>query len=266
MSKKKTFYETLGVAADATLNDIKQAYRRRARVAHPDLHRDRNTQVRKLADEQIRILNEAYNVLTRDHKRKLYDRCLAEGLDFDEVEQYERPETDAEREVRLAAQALEEQGLKAVAADLAGAVQRLVPAARWRAVDPGDPYFDNLLMGQSGPQKFKVWIKVLPELTPEDIPGISQYAEAVMATVPPGLIRESHSYVMVGRTLSQPTKLYETVEAFNHRCFRNVGGRAPRSLVAFGEVRDGVIKVPGIAVPEPPLSSIKLDLTRHFQL
>lgn len=264
--KKKTFYETLGVSPTASIKEIKDAYRKRARVAHPDLHRDRNTMMRQLAEDQIRLLNEAYTILTRDEKRELYDRCLKDGLDFYEVEQYERPETSAEREVREATVQLEVEGLQKSVEDAIAGLQTLMPGAKWRREDPGDEYFTAFLTGQKGPMRYRIWFKALSTLGPADVPGLAGYAQAVLQTVPPGLIREQHAYLMIGRTVTQASELYEQVQAFNQTCFQNVGGRAPRSLIAFTGVGDGTVKVPGIMAPEPPLSSLQLSLERHFPL
>lgn len=60
------YYTLLGVAPNASATEIKRAYRRLARVHHPDL----NTQAH---DEQIKRLNEAYAVLSDPQKRAIYD-------------------------------------------------------------------------------------------------------------------------------------------------------------------------------------------------
>ena len=265
-NNKKTFYETLGVNPSASLKEIKDAYRKRARVAHPDLHRDRNTTMRQLAEDQIRILNEAYDVLTRGQKRELYDRCLEEGLDYHEMEQYERPESAAEKEIREAAEMLELEGLTKSVEDAIAGLQTLMPGAKWRREDPGDEYFTAFVSGNQGPMRYRIWFKALQAFGPADVPGITNYAQAVLQTVPPGLIREQHAYLLIGRTVVEASDLYEQIEAFNQTCFQNIGGRAPRSLIAFTGVSEGTVKVPGVAAPEPPLSSLQLSLERHFAL
>lgn len=54
--------KTLGVGQDATLSDIKRAYRVQVRIWHPDLFHD-NLQLRKAAEEKIKEINEARRVL-----------------------------------------------------------------------------------------------------------------------------------------------------------------------------------------------------------
>jgi curved DNA-binding protein len=62
------YYKTLGVARDATAEDIKKAFRKLARKFHPD--------VSKASDAELRMrqLNEAYAVLSDPEKRAAYDQ------------------------------------------------------------------------------------------------------------------------------------------------------------------------------------------------
>jgi curved DNA-binding protein len=64
----KDYYTTLGVARDASEADIKKAFRKLARVHHPDVAKDK-----KVAEEKFKEINEAYEVLGDPEKRKKYD-------------------------------------------------------------------------------------------------------------------------------------------------------------------------------------------------
>jgi curved DNA-binding protein len=63
----KNFYEILGVAKDATPDQIKKAYRKLARKYHPDISKEAN------AEEKMQEINVAYDTLSNDEKKKQYD-------------------------------------------------------------------------------------------------------------------------------------------------------------------------------------------------
>src|SRR5580700_2182546 len=69
MSKKKDFYEILGVASAATEQEIKAAYRKLALQYHPD--RNPNN---KEAEEKFKEATQAYEVLSDKEKRQRYDQ------------------------------------------------------------------------------------------------------------------------------------------------------------------------------------------------
>ncbi len=68
------YYEILGVPRNATPEEIKKEFRRLARRYHPDLNPGD-----KKAEEQFKQINEAYDVLSDDTKRKQYNNQLFAG-------------------------------------------------------------------------------------------------------------------------------------------------------------------------------------------
>ena len=75
-TNSKDFYEVLGVAREASPEQIKSAYRKAALQYHPD----RNLEKKPEAEESFRAASEAYAVLSDPQKRAVYDRYGAAGL------------------------------------------------------------------------------------------------------------------------------------------------------------------------------------------
>ena len=68
----KDYYATLGVAKDASQEDIQKAYRKLARKYHPDVNKDPQAEVK------FKELGEAYEVLKDADKRQKYDQFGAD--------------------------------------------------------------------------------------------------------------------------------------------------------------------------------------------
>lgn len=69
MAKKRDYYEVLGLHKGADQNAIKKAYRKLAKQYHPDTNAGNAS-----AEEKFKEVTEAYNVLSDDEKRRLYDQ------------------------------------------------------------------------------------------------------------------------------------------------------------------------------------------------
>lgn len=75
MATKRDYYEVLGVSKDADADTIKKAYRTLAKKYHPDINKSED------APEKFKEVQEAYEVLSDETKKNLYDRYGHAGVD-----------------------------------------------------------------------------------------------------------------------------------------------------------------------------------------
>ncbi|HEY9055420.1 MAG TPA: DnaJ domain-containing protein [Rectinemataceae bacterium] len=87
----ENYYDVLGVPPDSDQSDIKSAFRRKAKKYHPDLNPDYQVSskgpVASVRESAMRLILEAYRILSDAEKRRVYDRALrkqkAEQKGFD---------------------------------------------------------------------------------------------------------------------------------------------------------------------------------------
>jgi molecular chaperone DnaJ len=70
----KEYYEVLGVSEDASQDEIKTAYRKKAKKYHPDSNSDQSD------EEKFKKINKAYEVLSDEEKRQKYDQFGKDGV------------------------------------------------------------------------------------------------------------------------------------------------------------------------------------------
>jgi molecular chaperone DnaJ len=75
MSKAKDFYNTLGISKGATPEEIKKAYRKKALECHPDRNQNDPN-----AEANFKLVSEAYEVLSDDNRKQMYDQYGEAGL------------------------------------------------------------------------------------------------------------------------------------------------------------------------------------------
>jgi curved DNA-binding protein len=80
MAPRRDFYDVLGVARQASPDDIQSAYRKLARTYHPDVNKD------PTAEDRFKEISEAYDILSNPETRRRYDafgheyRSVPEGV------------------------------------------------------------------------------------------------------------------------------------------------------------------------------------------
>ncbi|MGJ8697066.1 MAG: DnaJ C-terminal domain-containing protein [Verrucomicrobiaceae bacterium] len=82
----RDYYEILGIKKDATHDEVRKAFKKLARKYHPDVAEDKDT-----AEDKFKEINEAYEVLGDQEKRKKYDTL---GPDWQNAG-HARPQQDA---------------------------------------------------------------------------------------------------------------------------------------------------------------------------
>ncbi|XP_011207896.1 dnaJ homolog subfamily C member 7 isoform X2 [Bactrocera dorsalis] len=82
-SKRKDYYKILGISRNATEDEIKKAYRKKALIHHPDRHANSSAEERKEEELKFKEIGEAYAILSDQRKKVRYDS----GQDIEEQEQ-----------------------------------------------------------------------------------------------------------------------------------------------------------------------------------
>jgi curved DNA-binding protein len=149
MAAGRDFYEILGVARNASQDEIQRAYRKLARAYHPDVNSDPS------AEERFKEVSEAYDVLSDPQARRRYD---AFGPEFRQVPE----DVDPEQWSRSRS------GAGAGRARGGGAGGFGSAAGGGFGPDPGDIDLEDLLGGLFGGRAGRGW---------GPIPGADQEAE-----------------------------------------------------------------------------------------
>ncbi len=71
----KDYYKILGISKDASIEEIKKAYRNLVKIYHPDLSRTKET------EEMLKTINEAYKTLSNPKLREQYDKQIKDILE-----------------------------------------------------------------------------------------------------------------------------------------------------------------------------------------
>ena len=74
MAEKRDYYEILGISKNASDEDIKSAFRKKALEYHPDRNKSKD------AESKFKEVNEAYQILSDSEKKNRYDQFGHAGV------------------------------------------------------------------------------------------------------------------------------------------------------------------------------------------
>jgi len=255
---RQTFYDILEVGKDANDAQIKAAFRRMAIFYHPDKVKHLGEAEQRRANEKMKTLSEAFAVLRDAEKRKLYDHCLEKNLDF--TMEYSRAQSETKEEKQQRAQRSETfvYMLQAAARVVLVNVKGLVENAVWRGED-GDGYYDHVLRGLGGGNRFVIHIRVAEEFSLAEVDKVMAQLDALKPETQSLLIRDHFSAVLVAGRFLDGVEMRERVKRYNSRMIQTKRGDPKRGIVL---VR---LKAPQPFVPlgdhlEPPFGNMQLKL------
>jgi curved DNA-binding protein CbpA len=129
-----SYYDLLGVTADAGDEELRRAYLARAQLLHPDRHTGSPEAVRRQAEAEMKAVNEAWNTLKDPEARQRYD--LALDLAWAEEQPPSPPSFFRRAGVQLAIVAL-------IVAGLVGSLVAAVVSGGSGPASPAEPVADR---------------------------------------------------------------------------------------------------------------------------
>lgn len=217
--KRRSFYELLRCERTATAKELKVAFLQRVRACHPDHLQHLDEDIQEFALEKMKLVNEAYDVLKDEEKRAIYDRCLDEGGSFVEAltAHYEAKEqaAAAEREAAsrpdpLVVRYMVEASVKI----LSSAIVEAFPGCRWQDMD--SDFFDRVLVGSEGREKYIVHLKAYTHLRSTDLATLIRAVPDFCVNPGRTTFERDHYHVLLtAAEMEDQAKLYGAVSAFN---------------------------------------------------
>ena len=146
-------YDVLGVGVDADLEEVRQAYYRKARLLHPDRLTGASAAQQHMAEAEMKAVNAAWNTLRNGDARRHYDTelGLVDAGGEDEVSEPAAPPSAVRRtRVPLAIVLVLVAGV--VATGIAVVVQADNPSPRWNSTAVAELRSSAINGGMTAPQ------------------------------------------------------------------------------------------------------------------
>jgi hypothetical protein len=283
------FYHLLGIRSDATERELRLAYRQQAKRFHPDRHVEGSPEARRIAENRMRDLNHAVEVLSDVQQRRAYDEELRRDQERWEVSWIRgtpsfspvtpppspaakappgptaptQPQPSPEEAMREAVQQVEGARLDDVAAGIvSNAFQALDDRVLWH--EARDEYFDRVISGRHDRTRTTLHIRILPELLPEDMDGVIDYSLDVLQTTTASLLRWEFVYLMIGRTVPDEVAVRRLAGAHNRKAWPVINPLSPRAYVCWVDARDGRVHAPEVPRAVPDVPGLKLRLATLY--
>ncbi|MEW6471395.1 MAG: J domain-containing protein [Actinomycetota bacterium] len=156
-----SYYDVLGVATDAGLEEVRRAYHRKAQLLHPDRYATAPDPERRRAEAEMKVVNEAWRTLRDPETRRRYDSELG-VLDHDADEGFGQEDPWEETESPQRRPVLRRTGVRVgitlvliasiVASVIAAVSQPDDEPTRWSASAIAELRFAALNAGMTAPQ------------------------------------------------------------------------------------------------------------------
>ncbi|MBA8667849.1 ankyrin repeat domain-containing protein [Holosporaceae bacterium 'Namur'] len=78
VNENANYYEILGISQSASQEEIRKAYRTQARICHPDKIKSKDSDIKQACNDAFLKISEAYETLTDNSKRQIYDIKLTQ--------------------------------------------------------------------------------------------------------------------------------------------------------------------------------------------
>lgn len=258
MSADRTYYEILDVSFDASLDEIRKAYRRRASECHPDKVRNLDIEIRQLAEAKMMQINEAYKVLGDEQQRAEYDEWVkcngdiiinADGtIGAQEEEHAPEPGLSAEQLIAK---------LEAAIVHVKSQISTVDATIRWK--ETAMEGFDTVLEGSRRIERFFIYLNTVDTLRPGDVAAIIENSAALSANSKFLLNKKYSLFLVLCLELEDEDQIRSDIRNFNQLALQQAGNRrAGTNMVAMLNISSKELFFPYVKGFQPDLQNLGL--------
>ncbi len=258
MNEEITYYELLRVSFNATPEEIRKAYRKRASECHPDKVRDLDPDIQALAERKMAQINEAYQVLMDEERRREYDNFLLNEL---KLKVDEEGNIVRETEEKAAEEPADTEELirriEETISDVKRQIMTIDPEIRWK--EGRLEGFDVVLEGAKKIERYFIYINTTDILTAEAVRFLAENAEAITSRNK-FLLHKKHSlFLTFYLRTEQDEEIRTAIRDFNFMQMNKTGARRSEIIMlAIGNINTKEIYFPYVKAFKPDLSRMVL--------